>query len=603
MNYQPHLDQLKKALHAEKKEELEKYQALLSENTIAERVEQEVTLYPLEFNVASFTRHEKILLEFTAPKYLPNTFNKGSKVSCFSAKHNTEVAGRVYLTKRNVLGIELNELMLPEWINEGKIGVNAQPDLRIFEVYERFLDDAELPDRLSYFFNLSTESPNEEFYDASLNPSQNMAVKYALNNQFTIIHGAPGTGKTRTLQSLVKALVNNQKKVLFLAQANAAVDHFTREIKNAIPSLLRPGNDSRIADDNLSLTLDEKIRNHIGYKALTIMEERVKTLEKSIGTFKRNYGKEEYNERKSERKELRLLRNELHRERRKIKELTIEQADLICSTINNYLLSDSLHTIDYDYIVVDEAGQAIQPAIFPLLQPETNLVMAGDPYQLPPTIFSTEAEKLGLNVSFLEWAVSLKLENNFLNTQYRMPEDMIEFSNTFFYDGRLKSARRKVETFDEYKSVEFIDTAGSGMEETVLEGGGKLNEGEINLLKKRLEHINLSVDFAIISPYRAQIALLQEALPEYENNINTIDSFQGQEKDLIILSLVRSNSEGDVGFLKEYRRMNVALTRARKKLIVIGDSATIAHDEFYAKFLNFVEEKGSYRTVWEFDIY
>jgi superfamily I DNA and/or RNA helicase len=249
-------------------------------------------------------------------------------------------------------------------------------------------------------------------------------------------------------------------------------------------------------------------------------------------------------------------------------------------------------------LVIDEAGQCIEPlawCIFPLAE---KIVLAGDHWQLPPTVLSNEAARLGLNRSILETTISKSPAVYLLNTQYRMRPAIAGFSSNYFYNSLLLTAAHLLNTG---VHITFIDTAGSGYNETRGPDGSSLqNEGELSIVQKILETEFLSLpQTAFISPYSGQVAAARDVLPK-PLRISTIDSFQGQEKEIIIVSLVRSNDDGDIGFLKDYRRMNVAITRAKEQLFVIGDSATIGADPFYNSFLTYIEENGSYRTVWEF---
>jgi ATP-dependent RNA/DNA helicase IGHMBP2 len=219
---------------------------------------------------------------------------------------------------------------------------------------------------------------------------------------------------------------------------------------------------------------------------------------------------------------------------------------------------------------------------------------------LPPTVLSSEATRLGLNRSILEVSIATVKNIFLLNTQYRMREAIAGFSSDYFYNGLLLSAAHLT---NNGTHISFIDTAGSGFNEVHGSDGTSLqNEGELRIVQKLLETEALDpLHTAFISPYAGQVTTAKDILPA-GMRVSTIDSFQGQEKEIIILSLVRSNDDGDIGFLKDYRRMNVAITRAKEQLFVIGDSATIGADSFYNAFLTYIEKKGTYRTVWEFEL-
>jgi superfamily I DNA and/or RNA helicase len=227
-------------------------------------------------------------------------------------------------------------------------------------------------------------------------------------------------------------------------------------------------------------------------------------------------------------------------------------------------------------------------------------VLAGDHWQLPPTVLSNEAAILGFNQSILETAINKTGNVYLLNTQYRMREAIAGFSSNYFYNSLLLTAEHLLNIG---VHLTFIDTAGSGYNEIHGPDGMSLqNQGELSIVQKLLDTEKLNpLTTAFISPYSGQVAAAKDILPK-QIRISTIDSFQGQEKENIIVSLVRSNDDGSIGFLKDYRRMNVAITRAKEQLFVIGDSATVGADAFYNDFLSYVEKHGTYKTVWEFEM-
>jgi superfamily I DNA and/or RNA helicase len=235
--------------------------------------------------------------------------------------------------------------------------------------------------------------------------------------------------------------------------------------------------------------------------------------------------------------------------------------------------------------------------VFPLVQ---KYVLAGDHLQLPPTVLSNQAAQLGFNTSILETAAKTMRPVFLLNVQYRMRQPIAGFSSRYFYEGKLLTNDNLLSAA---QHLTFIDTAGSGFNEEHGQDGTSLrNEGELRIANKILESENIDPEqAAFISPYAGQVAAAKELLPA-QLRMSTIDSFQGQEQHTIILSLVRSNDDGIIGFLKDYRRMNVALTRAKEQLYVIGDSATLGNDAFFIAFLKYVEEYGSYRTVWDWEL-
>ena len=315
--------------------------------------------------------------------------------------------------------------------------------------------------------------------------------------------------------------------------------------------------------------------------------------------YKRNFGKAEREQRQLLIKEVKNIRTEIRKIQTYNEEKLFEESEVIAGTpIGIYDAEvDHLH---FPTLVLDEAGQCIEPlawCIFPLAD---KIILAGDHWQLPPTVLSVEAARLGLDRSILEVAIADTNNIHLLNTQYRMKQVIAGFSSNYFYNNQLLSPSHLENTGTH---ISFIDTAGSGFNETHGPDGMSLqNNGELTIVEKLLETEHLDpTKTAFISPYSGQVTAAKEILPK-QIRISTIDSFQGQEKENVILSLVRSNDDSDIGFLKDYRRMNVAITRAKEQLFVIGDSATIGADVFYNAFLTYIEKYGSYRTVWEIDL-
>jgi ATP-dependent RNA/DNA helicase IGHMBP2 len=265
-----------------------------------------------------------------------------------------------------------------------------------------------------------------------------------------------------------------------------------------------------------------------------------------------------------------------------------------------------LQKMEFDAVVIDECGQSLEPACWVAIQKSKKIVVAGDPHQLPPTVKSHVAAKAGLNVTLLDRLMKCKEGVVMLDTQYRMHHRIMEFSNNRFYEGRL-SAHDSVAQRSWHKEqpvVQWIDTAGCGFEESSgEEGDSKKNEEEFMLIQKHMERWGMESNwqYALISPYRAQVEYMTEqCVSMHHVRVDTIDSFQGQEADVVYISLVRSNDRQEVGFLKDYRRMNVALTRAKRGLFIIGDSATLGEDDFFSSLLNTIESQGGYCSAWEY---
>ena len=293
----------------------------------------------------------------------------------------------------------------------------------------------------------------------------------------------------------------------------------------------------------------------------------------------------------------------------------IDGADVICTTttIDDELLGDRA----FDLVVIDEACQCTLPSIWQAVLRADRLVLAGDHCQLPPTVLSDEASRAGMRESLMQRMIDREGDASFrrLTVQYRMHESIMRFSSDTFYDNslvadasvrthRLCDLSNVIETELTSDPIEFIDTAGAEFDEQLeADGESKLNPQEANLIVRLIRELMdagiAAEQIAVIAPYAAQVRLLRGRLELPELEIDTVDGFQGREKEAVLLTMVRSNDRGEIGFLADTRRTNVAMTRARRKLIVVGDSATLGTHKFYASMLEYFEQAGAYRSVWE----
>jgi superfamily I DNA and/or RNA helicase len=315
--------------------------------------------------------------------------------------------------------------------------------------------------------------------------------------------------------------------------------------------------------------------------------------------YKRSFGKAEREQRNLLFKEVKDIRTEIKKLQAYNEEKLFADADVVLGTPIG-LYDARISKLKFQTLFIDEAGQCIEPLAWCIISMADKIVLAGDHWQLPPTVLSTEAARLGYNRSILELAINKVPQVFLLNTQYRMRQAIAGFSSQYFYNSLLQTA---LHLQNKGTHITFIDTAGSGYQEEKGNDGSSLqNEGELQIVQQIITTELLDpLLTALISPYAGQVAAAKEIFSN-TMRISTIDSFQGQEKEIVIVSLVRSNDDGDIGFLKDYRRMNVAITRAKEQLFVVGDSATIGADPFYNAFLTYIEQYGTYRTVWEFEM-
>ena len=469
-----------------------------------------------------------------------------------------------------------------------------------------------------------TELESKNIDSLLLNETQNSILNLIINsNNFFLVHGPPGTGKTTLITETIKELIKQNEKILICASSNLAVDLLTEKCNSANMNIVRLGNPIRISNSIQEVTLEKKIQSHDYYTEIKKYKKEADEKIKKARAYKRNFGKKEYNE----RKELLREAKELYSLSRKTLNIIIndifDKSSVIASTLTGLYTSKYLKNIEFDSIFIDEASQAIEPLCYLpiLLAPKKRIVFVGDPMQLPPTIFSSKKSNEGLRITFFEKLLN-KFKNNthktqFLNIQYRMNSQIVGFSNQYYYDNKLLTDNENINKslninkIDKNTHIIFIDTAGTDFYETREESDSISNSEEANLLINILSKFYINNDnlsnftIGILSPYKAQINLIEELFMEHNLNsnlieINTIDSFQGREKDCIIISLTRSNMNMEIGFLEDIRRLNVALTRAKKELIIIGDSETIQINYYYKKLLSYITEIGGFHSAWEF---
>ncbi|MCB9225331.1 MAG: AAA domain-containing protein [Crocinitomicaceae bacterium] len=608
-DYIEHFRQLDEALLVEKQEEIEVYKQLTEQSSFKDRVEAGITLYPIEFREMRYNELGDQLIEAKKnPNQEGEEFGVGRLVEIFNTEGES-CHGQLIEQKETNLLIRILDEDVRDWIKDGKIGLNAMVDTKTYDLYHLIL--MEIINGLKYpvlsdFYNLRTKDyPEEGYENPSLNPSQIKAVEEMISdNTVSIIHGPPGTGKTTTLVAGIQALIERDKKILLCAPSNAAVDNICEKLIKKEVNVVRVGNAAKATEGAMEADLDQLIQKDRSFKLIENLKLQADKIRDKANKYKRNFGKEEYEERKQLQRAFKEIRSDIRRIQKDITKNILESADVICGTFVG-VQNIAKNIGEFDAVVIDEAGQAIEPAIWSVGHFSKKLIIAGDDLQLPPTVKSMEAEKMGLAKSVLEMATEIGFPKHLLNVQYRMNQRIMGFSDFEFYEGLLsahESVAHQQLDYTPYAPVEFIDTAGCSMDEQKDDESGAIkNEGEIKVLRQILEeHDPHKYSMGVITPYRAQLHLIQNELSHITKYSNTVDSFQGQERDIIIISLVRSNDRGEIGFLKDYRRMNVAMTRARMKLILIGDSATLGQDEFYARFLDYVERVGTYRSAWEF---
>ena len=442
-----------------------------------------------------------------------------------------------------------------------------------------------------------------------LNRTQEEAVNKVLwAKDVAVVHGPPGTGKTTTLVEAIYETLRRENQVLVCAQSNMAVDWISEKLVDRGVNVLRIGNPTRVNDKMLSFTYERRFEDHPDYAQLWAIRKAIRELRAH-----RKRGDDKYHQ-KLERLKERATELEI-----RINAQLFAEARVIAST-----LVGSAHRLlerqKFGTLFIDEAAQALEAACWIPLRKVSRVVLAGDHCQLPPTVKSIAALKGGLGKTLMERIVENKPEVvTLLKMQYRMNEEIMRFSSSWFYGNQVESAPevkyRSILDFD--IPMTWIDTSQFEIpeesnltfkEQFVGESFGRINKAEAELTLLTLETyfnkigkqriLDERLDVGIISPYRAQVQYLRRQIKKKEwakpyrqlISVNTVDGFQGQERDIILISLVRANDDGQIGFLRDLRRMNVAITRARMKLIILGDASTMTRHPFYRKLYDYIEE-------------
>ena len=551
--------------------------------------------------------------------------------------------GTIKVLAPNKIRLSLNVDELPDWCDDGKLGINLLFDETSYKEMDIALEKVinASHNRLAHLRDVmyKIKAPVFEKIDVSihitgLNQSQNEAVrKIIAAKDLAIIHGPPGTGKTTTLVQAIRQTLLNEKQVLVCSSSNTAVDLLTEKLHREGISVLRLGNPARISEEVLMNTLDAKVAAHESYKDLKSYRKTAEEYFRMAGKYKRTFGREEREQRQLFYQEARkILKDAKILEDYIISEQFNKAQVIACTPVvsSGRMMRDRQFTT----VFIDEAAQALEPMCWIPISRSNRVIFAGDHFQLPPTVKSKKAETEGLKETLFENGMHIENVSVMLNTQYRMNQHIMNFSNRKFYKGNLiadSSVKETVLSFDTNEfllntPLDFIDTAGCGYNEIVNpESLSIANPEEGQLLIKHLklvleQHSGASpalqvaekskkrITIGIISPYKEQVQYLTNLLATDEEceayrsqiAIKTVDGFQGQERDIIYISMVRSNDQREIGFLNDIRRMNVALTRAKKKLVVIGDSATIGNHPFYKDFLDYAESVGAYKSAWEY---
>ncbi|MFT2009440.1 AAA domain-containing protein [Pontibacter sp. 13R65] len=633
------LKQVQELLKIEQEEDRQQFKAKSLKSSISERKAMGFCWYPVVISKEEIGFGNKVVLELerTSGRDQLHLFQTGKAAALFSNHgERTTLSGVIVGLRRNKVLLATNKEDLPDWIDDGKLGIDLTFDemsYREMEIAMRKVMEAE-GNRLAELRDiLLGEKPAAFTLDPVaeipvLNKSQNEAVrKIAQAKDVAIIHGPPGTGKTTTLVQAILQTLQTQRRLLVTAPSNTAVDLLTEKLANEGVNVIRIGNPSRVSDVLLEHTLDAQVMSHKAYKDLKEFRKAAEEYKRMAYQFKRKFGHEERAQRQLYKYESQRMLEQADQVEHYITEDLLDNVQVITCTLVGSA-NKAIRHLSYDTVFIDEAAQALEPACWIPVSRANRVVLAGDHCQLPPTVKSFEAEKGGLSRTLFEKCIERQPEVSvMLKTQYRMHHHIMQFSNQQFYKGELE-AHESVRESDLHQydphfpaglAVEFIDTAGCGYNESdMAETQSSANPEEADLL---LNHLQLTLkDYApaeeavplrigVIAPYRAQInyledrvehmPLLHELRSKRQLSVGTVDSFQGQERDIIYMSMVRSNDKGEIGFLSDIRRMNVGMTRAKKKLVIVGDSATLTQHPFFEAFIQYAESINAYKSAWE----
>lgn len=618
------LQQQRLLLQLEYETEKETFRQQTQQTGIARKVKRGDAWWPVKVSKSYYNSLNQLAVEVmrTADTDIEHNFEFGRPISFFrmdsegTAIHHFRQTGTVSYVDGDRMVITVPDgFPVIELQNAEQLGVQLSFDETSYRLMMEALDRAiKGKGRLGYLRDLfySHQKPETFVFPPLhfpyLNSTQEEAVNMVLRaKDVAIVHGPPGTGKTTTLVEAIRETLMRENQVLVCAQSNMAVDWISEKLVDRGINVLRIGNPTRVNDKMLSFTYERRFEAHPDYPHLWAIRKAIRDLRTH-----RKRGDEKFHQKleslKSRATELEIrINSELFGEARVI-------ASTLVSSANRLLDGQKFGTL-----FIDEAAQALEAACWIPMRRVSRVVLAGDHCQLPPTVKSIAALKAGLGKTLMERIVETHPEAvTLLKIQYRMNDDIMRFSSNYFYDGQVESAPEV-----KYRSILDLDTpmtwidtsqlelpADSDVsfkEEFVGESFGRINKAEAEVTLLALQHyfnkigkqrlLDERIDVGIISPYRAQVQYLRRLLMKREFfkpfrrfiSVNTVDGFQGQERDIIVISMVRSNDDGQIGFLRDLRRMNVAITRARMKLIILGDAPTLTRHPFYRQLWQYID--------------
>lgn len=613
------LQQQSAMLQKEYEYEKELYRQQTREAGIPKRIQQGVCWFPVKLGADRYNSLNQLTVEVTRTETeeTEHSFEYGCPVCFFRISADRQIryfnfsAVISYVQDNKMVVVLPGPQVLPELVVTGELGVQLYFDDTSYKtMFAALREVAEAKGNRTARLRevllgkapaLRRETGPVRF--PWLNASQEKAVNQVLcAKEVAVVHGPPGTGKTTTLVEAVYETLHRENQVMVSAQSNTAVDWIAEKLVDRGIPVLRIGNPTRVNDKMLAFTYERRFEAHSDYPELWQIR---KTIREMTGRLRKS-GREDRERLHNQLTKLRVRATGL--EIRIDTELFTEARVIACTLVG--AASRVLERKRFSSLFIDEAAQAIEAACWIAISRADRVILAGDHCQLPPTIKCIEAARGGLGRTLLEKVVLHKPETvSLLKIQYRMHEDIMRFPSRWFYHDKLEAAPevkyRGILDFD--TPVSWIDTSELDLQEkAVAEGTGRLNTGEAELLvrelKNYMERIGIRrileehIDFGVISPYRAQVHYLRHLLkkePFFRPcrrliTVHTVDGFQGQERDVIMISLVRANEKGQIGFLRDLRRMNVAITRARMKLLILGEAVTLTRHPFYRELYEYI---------------
>lgn len=613
------LQQQSAMLQKEYEYEKELYRQQTREAGIPKRIQQGVCWFPVKLGADRYNSLNQLTVEVTRTETeeTEHSFEYGCPVCFFRISADRPIryfnfsAVISYVQDNKMVVVLPGPQVLPELVVTGELGVQLYFDDTSYKtMFAALREVAEAKGNRTARLRevllgkapaLRRETGPVRF--PWLNASQEKAVNQVLcAKEVAVVHGPPGTGKTTTLVEAVYETLHRENQVMVSAQSNTAVDWIAEKLVDRGIPVLRIGNPTRVNDKMLAFTYERRFEAHSDYPELWQIR---KTIREMTGRLRKS-GREDRERLHNQLTKLRVRATGL--EIRIDTELFTEARVIACTLVG--AASRVLERKRFSSLFIDEAAQAIEAACWIAISRADRVILAGDHCQLPPTIKCIEAARGGLGRTLLEKVVLHKPETvSLLKIQYRMHEDIMRFPSRWFYHDELEAAPevkyRGILDFD--TPVSWIDTSELDLQEkAVAEGTGRLNTGEAELLvrelKNYMERIGIRrileehIDFGVISPYRAQVHYLRHLLkkePFFRPcrrliTVHTVDGFQGQERDVIMISLVRANEKGQIGFLRDLRRMNVAITRARMKLLILGEAVTLTRHPFYRELYEYI---------------